>query len=582
MLLKHPTTLRTILILTILLTLLPLQSARAYGPKTWYVRPNGSDTNGVCTGLSNQDAGSHPNCARASLESALALAADGDNIYVNNSSNTYTKSIYGAITINKAVQIILAAEFSLTQSKSHTPCFIISVNHVRITGEANLASCITSTHAQAILVQNGISDLTISGLQLNGNGSSDTGIFFAGPVSNIQILNNHFSGFTQGNNLYFTAIPTGLVDIQGNSFGTASAGSVYLPGSNSVVLRNNSWDSDSGPGQNDISAIHSFLGSAAYTPYTYAKLYLRFDTDHDQTKSVFSGESISVTILADAVGLSGVDCVLSFPTNMLQYESASLSNSEFAGEAGIDSNTTAINTSGRIRFHGIANQPAGVTSSAAELYTVTFTAIGNDQEGTLGFVTSSNAFSMAAGYGPSNTILGNLSTLDLTVLADSGLVTGTILMQGRLFHTGATVTLTGSSISTGITTNRLSNNLEIHGVKLNTHHVLTIHIPGYLSVLSDNQKGMNTKSKRTIKTLILRGGDANNDNNINIQDANLIAADYGKSGTDEYRDSVHIFTDINGSGWVDILDLALMAGNYTVTSFQAYGVDNTDNWNPED
>lgn len=579
---KYSSFLHTALILAILLALLPTQPARAYGPKVWYVRPNGSDAAGVCSGLSNQDAGSHPNCARASLENALALAANGDIINVNNSSNAYAKSIYGAITINKAVQIILAAEFSLTQTKTRSPCFIISASHVRIISETNHASCVSGAHAEAIVVQSGISDLTISGLQLNGDDSADTGILFSGAINNLQIVNNAFRGFSNEHDLTFTVVPSGVVDIQGNGFESTENGAVYLPSSNSIDLRNNSWGSSSGPGQDDISAMHSSLGSAAYSPYTYANLYLRFDADHNQTQSAYSGETISATVLTSAVGLSGVDCVLIFPTNMLNYESANLSGSAFGAEAGIDSDATAINASGRIRFHGLANQPAGVTSSAALLYTVTFTTTGNDQEGTLGFDASSDAFSMAAGYGPSNTIRGKLSNRNLTVYSDSGVVTGTVLMQGRLSHSGAAVTLEGTNIKTGITSNRLSNNLAIFDVKLNNRHVLTIQIPGYLSVLSDNHKGMDTKSKRTIKFLEMRGGDANEDNNINIQDANLIAADYGSSGTDEYQNGIHIFTDINASGRVDILDLALMAGNYTVNSIQAYGIENTDTWDPED
>ncbi|MCJ7696374.1 MAG: hypothetical protein MUO40_13255, partial [Anaerolineaceae bacterium] len=85
--------------------------------------------------------------------------------------------------------------------------------------------------------------------------------------------------------------------------------------------------------------------------------------------------------------------------------------------------------------------------------------------------------------------------------------------------------------------------------------------------------GINS-GKTSISALQLRGGNAVwqreiegvwvLDSVIDAGDISLIGAFYGQSGSD-------LDADVNFSGKVDILDLALCAGNYDLTSASAYG-----------
>ena len=59
----------------------------------------------------------------------------------------------------------------------------------------------------------------------------------------------------------------------------------------------------------------------------------------------------------------------------------------------------------------------------------------------------------------------------------------------------------------------------------------------------------------------LHGGDANNDNHVDIMDLGLLADFYNTDAGDGYYDSR---ADFNCDGHVDILDLGILADNYNM------------------
>jgi hypothetical protein len=63
-----------------------------------------------------------------------------------------------------------------------------------------------------------------------------------------------------------------------------------------------------------------------------------------------------------------------------------------------------------------------------------------------------------------------------------------------------------------------------------------------------------------LANVLLLGGDANNDNVIDILDAGCIGRDYGQT---PQACGVGGSSDVNGDGVVDMADLTLMSGNYT-------------------
>ena len=65
-----------------------------------------------------------------------------------------------------------------------------------------------------------------------------------------------------------------------------------------------------------------------------------------------------------------------------------------------------------------------------------------------------------------------------------------------------------------------------------------------------------------LTSLELKGGDANDDQNVNLGDASAIGSNYGATGD--------INADVNFSGRVDVFDLAMVGGNFTLNAANAY------------
>ena len=83
----------------------------------------------------------------------------------------------------------------------------------------------------------------------------------------------------------------------------------------------------------------------------------------------------------------------------------------------------------------------------------------------------------------------------------------------------------------------------------------------------DGQKGSGgtgvtvTSGGTTALTKVkLLGGDANDDDLVDISDGSIIGGMFGQTGPSDAR------ADINNDGTVDIMDLVLFGGNYTWTS----------------
>jgi len=141
---------------------------------------------------------------------------------------------------------------------------------------------------------------------------------------------------------------------------------------------------------------------------------------------------------------------------------------------------------------------------------------------------------------------------------------GTFSMQGRTVRSGIPVVLTGATYGTlnGITIDQMTDNLTITNVVSYETYTLTTNQPRYLNVTADLGKTV-LGSRGTMSPLELKGGNAVwTDNEINVTDASLVGAQWGSMlGGDG---------DVNFSDKVDIFDLAIVGGNYTLTSAVVY------------
>ena len=151
-------------------------------------------------------------------------------------------------------------------------------------------------------------------------------------------------------------------------------------------------------------------------------------------------------------------------------------------------------------------------------------------------------------------------------------VTATVSMQGRIDRAGVEMTLTGLTERpfaygpfTATSEDRLSSNLSFAPV-VDGEYEITTNQARYLNV--SGKTVTISAGKQSLNQLQLKGGNAVQDDVININDASLIANQYGYKGI-EYDG------DVNFSGEVDIFDLAMVGGNFDLTAAAAYA-----DWTP--
>lgn len=172
-------------------------------------------------------------------------------------------------------------------------------------------------------------------------------------------------------------------------------------------------------------------------------------------------------------------------------------------------------------------------------------------------------------------LLATTGSIDAAIY-DNLTVTGTISMQGRWFRGNVPVRfevgLLGFGPYTSTSTDVFgSTNFSFTNVGDDTY-VFTTNQPRYLNVTVDLSKSYNvTVGDLVLTSLELKGGNAIWSNNtIDVADASAVGTDYGKSSGFTNADS-----DVNFDGKVNIFDLAMVGGNYNLTSATAYA-----SWTP--
>lgn len=154
-------------------------------------------------------------------------------------------------------------------------------------------------------------------------------------------------------------------------------------------------------------------------------------------------------------------------------------------------------------------------------------------------------------------------------------VDGEISMQGRVArNTEDVITLDGYELDdfTADSLDKLGINYTLSDVLTGEYTIVT-NQPRYLNIycnedstdaIPDFCKKITLISDRTLPTLWLRGGNAIwTDNEITLDDANKVGTDWG---SDLNPDG-----NVNFDSIVNIQDLALVGGNYGLTSADAYG-----------
>lgn len=143
---------------------------------------------------------------------------------------------------------------------------------------------------------------------------------------------------------------------------------------------------------------------------------------------------------------------------------------------------------------------------------------------------------------------GNVeSPVVLGTLVGKGVtVSGSVELQGRTNHSGATVTLGTSSTITDS-----SGSYTFDSVSAGETYKLKITMPGYLSY---TKTSLTVDEEMTVEVKTLLGGDINDDTQVTIDDLNAILSNY--------LNTINNSVDINGDTQVTIDDLSLVLSNY--------------------
>ncbi|MEL7636784.1 MAG: right-handed parallel beta-helix repeat-containing protein [Anaerolineaceae bacterium] len=161
-------------------------------------------------------------------------------------------------------------------------------------------------------------------------------------------------------------------------------------------------------------------------------------------------------------------------------------------------------------------------------------------------------------------------------------VNGFVSMQGRFAGTGPRFGVPlmlkdAANVEYHATSSDLTTiNYGFAGLEL-LEYTFTTNQPRYLNIYFDDVDDENgvfsvtftLTGDRTLPELRLRAGNAVwTDNVINTLDAGKVGTDWNKTFATDFLDSCG---DVNFDGYVNIQDLALVGGNYELTSASAYG-----------
>jgi hypothetical protein len=149
---------------------------------------------------------------------------------------------------------------------------------------------------------------------------------------------------------------------------------------------------------------------------------------------------------------------------------------------------------------------------------------------------------------------------ELNVVIVDGYVNGTVQMQGRVDHSGAEVCAWDGPTSIKCTSTFADGSYEL-GLLPGTYDI-TVEMGRYLDSVYPGVL-VTTGSTTTLPSVILPGGDGNDDDLINILDLSFMGARYLCSLGDPCYDPRG---DINNDGTINIQDLAITGGNYGETS----------------
>ncbi|MBN1583199.1 MAG: hypothetical protein JXA89_20995 [Anaerolineae bacterium] len=326
--------------------------------------------------------------------------------------------------------------------------------------------------------------------------------------------------------------------------GTLETMRLYINGEKVEAAMGNGWGTTVGQradicGGNDHNIIGKFEMDSLKI-WNYAKTDFAEFVATPHNLQVYPDDSIAVELdIANASDLYAAQSACAVDPVILEIQSSAWGDLFANPLIGINEIDGAAGT----WFGGLSLQnPAEPISGSSRLATLTYQALSHGQT----TLTCDPLFSDRDGFG----LLVTAYDTEITVL-EYGTVEGVATYQGRLDHLDIAITAAGPTAVVESTDNE--GRFEL-GQLRHGSYTIQADAPRYLCRSTEVEI---TGGPVVLPDTILLGGDANDDNEINIGDATLVAANFGLTvpPADERA-------DINGDGVVNIQDLAILGGNF--------------------
>ncbi len=262
--------------------------------------------------------------------------------------------------------------------------------------------------------------------------------------------------------------------------------------------------------------------------------------------------------IANAVDLYGFAFVITFDQTKVEATAAAFVNSFFSTPMGSPPGweATIDNANGKVYFARTRQNPQTPLAGDGPLATVTFLSRIGASAGSTKIDFSQSLLGTVDG----DPLIHTTQYAWLT-LYNVGSLQGQVDLQGRPVESGGTVSImTAGGYTASTPISAADGTWNISNIPAGSYQV-NVEMARYL----DAQKGASGSGvtisgggTTTLAKVKLLGGDANDDDVVDISDASIIGADFGKSGLS----ISDVRADINNDGTVDVLDLVLMGGNF--------------------